>query len=246
MDGVDVRTGIDDLDHDLSKLFQVCEGASLKQIKDAISDRDLSGSQLMEQVPASILRLAYIFGDPLRLKVLAEKVPAGALVHLNRAAALIEEHFPSLVEHPGYTEFMAAEFRGKKDGGSAALDPESRKRIASVSTVSSWFGNPPDLQPSVRLMLSNRSDDILLDSPLDWNDLVFLSMSLLQVLSTQMDSAKDFSRFMLDLPAGACSSIAERIAIMEECLKQIKEIAPAFGIDVDSAKEGDEKREAGV
>ena len=93
--------------------------------------------------------------------------------------------------------------------------------------------------PAVRMGLRERRKKLLLDTTVDWDDVLFLAAGLVTLLAEQFERWESLQEGgQLELPDR--EEMSEKIGRLEASLKRVKKLAPSYGVKMASAGEQDE------
>ena len=225
----DIKTGFEELDNDLQTLFEVCESGKLKAIKEAIADLSLSNEQFEEIVPIAIPRLAYGFLTDEVYQELLKQLPKSAVAVVEKAKSLIEKHFPGILEHPVVESWLEEE-----DLEEETLVRDKLNTISRITWLETWVRGEEGGKrvPSVRIGFNNEQGKIVLGSTLEWEELSTRATSVTGVFAGMLEDNKQLAEAnQLDLSRG--KGVAKQIEDMQRHLDEIRDFAPAFGINVE-------------
>jgi len=229
-----INTGNEMLDSDLKELFQVAAGPRLQAVHGAIKKRNLSEPDFAKIAPPSVIRVTHALTDPENFKSLLKQCPVEVHPLLKKAKGLAQKEFSDLPSHPAASRILEKEAEDKK--------PRlNYNTISRISWISEWVGKPPKLLPTVRIGLRDRRDELLLDTTVDWDDLLYLIQGLSRILTEHMEESLELGRAsLLEIPDKG--ELSNKIGNTRANLDRLLELAPEFDIEVDSEKESEKTR----
>lgn len=238
----DIKTGVDQLDGDLRALFDLVGSDSLRKIKEAVANEELSPKDFEKIFPRRVLRLALALTQPLNFKLILEQCEDGAHELLEEARCLIREHFPDIDSHPAVFEIIKPEIAAtqeQKKGETFQLNVISR-----LTLMSTFVGPAPNLTPAVRIAFRDKSGKLLLDSLMNWDDVLFVSQALADVAADEFESSKKLAELdLLDLDDDNRKELAKHINKLGRHLERLRQAAPVYGIDLQASLEEDSDRD---
>lgn len=239
------KTGIEDLDRDLEMLFRLAKSGQFQSIKDALEDTTLSPNKIKDLVPEGFVRLTAVFTTPVLFGLVKTDCREDGRATLDEARSLFDKHFPDIGRHPSIPALVSEYFKKKKvidlkeekDSVSAMLD--SLNVISQLEHFTSWRVTENEILPAVRVVFSNRRNRLLLDTLMDWDDLMFIVQGLTTILRDDLRKGQQFARKRkpkIVVPESEKNRIAERISETILKLEEISELALSFGIEVGRAR----------
>ena len=231
-----IDTGLPPLDDDLRQFFEVCESDAPDRVRKGLAGGTLSKEQFAELVPDGAFRAASLLTGPLTYKVVLEEVRNEAKQLLERARELARTRLGPILEHPlsikRFRQIAAGQDKGTLTGLGKSLNA-----IYSVQAMRMWVRTAPGLSPAIRIAFVNASNEPLLDSTFDWDNLLFVIKALTRAMAQSMEEGQTLARSQqIGLPDLA--KLAERIRDTEKYLAQIKALAPTYGIDLGASPSG--------
>ena len=116
--------------------------------------------------------------------------------------------------------------------------------ISSLSVMSTFAGSPPDLTPAVRIAFRDKQRKVLLDSLLNWNDLLFVSKALADSAADAFESSKKLAELdLLDIDDDDRKKLAKHINDLGRHLDRLRKAAPVYGIDLQASLKEDSDRD---
>ena len=188
-----INTGIKKLDDDLQALFDVVSSDKLQEIKAAIANPSLSEDELFAVVPQAIVRVLLALREPSSYRSLMGQVPAEAKPILEKAKEAVEKHFSDVLKHPG----ILCRFSPPGTAEEASPLLEALNVILGLDHFSSWTGTPPKMRPVSRLVFLSTDDRVILDSLCDWDDLLQLVRSIIEILCCEMENGRALAELQL-------------------------------------------------
>lgn len=238
----DIKTGVDQLDSDLRALFDLVGSDELRKVKEAIANKELSPKDFGRIVPRGVLRLALILTPPLNFKLTLHKCEDGAHELLEEARRLIREHFPDIDSHPAVFEIVKPEIAATQEqqkGASWQLNVISR-----LTVMTTFLGPPPKLTPAVRIAFRDKPGKLLLDSLMNWDDVLFVSQALADIAADEFESSKKLAELdLLDLDDDNRKELAKHINKLGRHMERLRQAAPVYGIDLQASLEEDSDRD---
>ncbi|MFP4500938.1 MAG: hypothetical protein ACLFTT_08060 [Candidatus Hydrogenedentota bacterium] len=223
------RSGLKELTADITALLDlVGDEHRLGAAQAAIQNETLSLAELQEFVPANVIRLANVTADPEDLEAIrATLEDSPELQDFVTALDALKTHFAGLDHHPA----VVAELRRELARRSKTRE-DGENRIAGLSWDPFWADDTNDkLVPGVNVQFRDESENLLLKSRLDWDDLTFLLNALSRILKKHMKRSQFLANEkLLSLPDA--DSIGERLSSLLVEMQEIQEICGKFGIAV--------------
>ena len=225
MPELEIDTGNEQLDADLRQLFSLSESGRLQKLSSTCAT--LSDAEFQESVPDRLLRIVAAFAEASEFEELLKLLPESESI-LKRAKAITDEFGPPLLLHPLATKRVAII---KQAAGDSSTEPlaSSLRVIRTIQHVYTWFGTPPKLVPGVRIAFVNKRGNLLLDTSLDWDDLLFVIDGLLRIAAGGMREARALAE-QQQLELGDRAKLGRRIATCQESLAEIMTLARSCGI----------------
>ena len=140
-----VDTGFEQLDGDLTVLFDLADSGRLESIAASVGDLSLKSEELAQLVPDSLLRIAFALSDSEEYAQLRSEVHEPARPVLETAKALVESKLKPLLSHPFAKErqrelmAMPEALTGLRTG---------LRTIRRIQSTKAWFGQPPPASAS--------------------------------------------------------------------------------------------------
>ncbi len=220
-----IETGIEQLDADLRELFALSDSGRLGELSSTCAT--LSDAEFQESVPDGLLRIVAALANASEFETLLAQLPGSESV-LKQAKQVTDALGAPLLSHPLAPRRIVA---FKQAAASSSTEPlaSSLHVIRSIQHVYTWFGTPPKLVPGVRIAFVNKRHDLLLDTSLDWDDLLFVIDGLLRIAAGSMRDARVLAE-QQQLELGDRAKLGRRIATCQESLSEIVELASSCGI----------------
>jgi len=226
-----INTGLDSLDEDLRNLFEIASDPKMiESIKQAIDNRDISAQEFVKIVPLALVRLTLLTNDFFYHAVKTRiKVEAHELV--DKARHFIENNFPTIQTHPITQPFIEGAIQ--KYGHGIEQKIFNVNTITQISSIISWFGKPPELIPTVRVSFLDERDRILLDSTMEWDDLIYMIEALTKIAQGLFECGRGLAEMNL-LKITNPEKMAGRINNIQGYLNQIKDLFSIYKIELPS------------
>jgi hypothetical protein len=238
-----INTGIAELDRDLYVFNEVVETPLFELIKNTVADKSVRVDQLSALIPAGFIRVAAVLSSTKPFENLRNQVNENVRPMLDKARDFVVEKLPGLMENPGILTFLG-EIASQESQEEVDSDTpnSSLNQITKIGYFSSFLGSPPNLIPAVRLSFQDSKGNRLLDSTLDWDDLVFLTASTASIAREQFENAiRLHESNLLALGEKERARIAKRFAQIQEDLHHLQETFPKYGIKIESGEVKEEK-----
>lgn len=235
----DVNTGVTQLDDDLKVLFDFCTSERLKRLQEAAANDALTEDNLADFVPEEVLRAASVLSEPSGFEFLRDQATESSRPVIEEAKALVDHHLNAAFRHPAIIK-RAEELvtqKTKMDDAFAAVR-ENLNVIAAVGGRFMWTGIPPKLTPALHVAFLDSNSKLLLDSLLEWDDVLFVASGLVERLSEAMGAGQKLAD---QLDIGNTVTLAHRILNIEKALAKLKSLAAVYGIDFESVESGEDK-----
>jgi hypothetical protein len=236
-------TGITKLDEDLKGLFEFAESKKLDEAKRVLSDPKSSFEDLIGNLGKPVIRLAIALQNDLKYGVLLHKCSLEARESIERARNLVKEHLSKVPSHPAV---IAKAVESTEDGDGVEQDKGEQVSSLGLNPISRITPAPilfrlksGKIAPSVRIGLVNsRQNERLLDTTLDWEDILFVLAAFMEILADELDhvhSVVELSK--LALPDKG--SMVERLSSIREAWERVQRLAPLYGIESPSSNTED-------
>lgn len=226
-------TGIDELDRDLETFFEMSDSEQqLASMKRAIHDTELSLTALSDVIPNRIIKLVLALTEPAAFALLLEECEDSGKAQLTRAHDLAEEHFAHLRSHPAMVEVA----KQQRDTFQRSRRREKLRlnTIAGLGYIPGYSGSPPKLISAVRVGFRDIEGKLLLDSLLDWDDLLYVTKALADIAADEFSAAEKLNEAkMLDLSEEYRRQVGGHIRELAKHLERLRELAPQYGIETD-------------
>lgn len=236
MSDTPIDTGSEQLDADLRFLFRIrSDEQTLADVKTALADDSTTSQELCRFLPSSVCGLLTTLRTPSRYEWLLDKVSDNARHHIEDAKCFADDELADLFKHPAFLEATL----GRKTPEAEKETPDSHtlgsilRSISGMQHIPTWLGPWPRFRPAVRVIFYDDTKEPLLDTTADWDTLLFASSGLLEILADQLKNGQDMVR-QIDHEASDKSEMANRISELETALTRIKELAPIYGIEIQS------------
>lgn len=227
----DITTGIDEVDRDITAFFALIQSERFQPTKSAAADKALSLVKLRELIPEEVIRLVLALADPAGFAILMENCKEDARQNLERARILVQEHFGELRSHPAVIEMIKQMLSGLQP-----KDEPERLRLNSISGIGympMYLGTPPKQNPAVRVAFRDNRRKLLLDSLLDWDDLLYVSKALADVAADEFEAAEKLYRAgMLDIDEKYRAKLGAHLRELAKHVGRLQQIAPVYGVDL--------------
>lgn len=225
-------TGIDELDRDLETFFEISDSEQqVASIKSAIDDTELSLTALSDVIPHRIIRLVLALTEPAAFALLLEQCEDSGQARLTRAHDLAEEHFAHLRSHPAMVEVARQQINSQRSRRKEKLRLNT---IGGLGYIPGYSGSPPKLISAVRVAFRDIEGNLLLDSLLDWDDLLHVTKVLADIAADEFSAAEKLNDAkMLDLSEEYRRHVGGHIRDLAKHLQRLQELAPQYGIETD-------------
>ncbi len=224
-----IETGYEQLDKELRELFDFCEGDGAQRLRQAVEEHSLDKQTLAAIIPDEALRVAGLLVSPLLYEGLVQNVNPAARPALESARRLTKEKLNSAFEDP-LVRARSCELAAQVSGmGKPSPLEDSTNVIAGVSSLQTWLGAAPRLKPAVRFGFTNPTGRLLLDSLLDWDDILYLANALTNVLSKQMSEGQELAK-LGQVKVTDTIKLARHIREISKNLCTIGSLALVYGI----------------
>lgn len=231
----DIKTGIKQLDEDLNGLFELCESNRLDTVKKAIANKSITSEEFAKIVPESLIRLSMLLIGP-QYNLFIENINEASIQSLEQAKSLLEKHFANLFENKAARSALKKEVQAPPKIEETLSD----KAISGIGYYCKWDGTPPELMPAIHISFKNKKRKILLDSILDWDDLIFLLEALTSAFVVLLEKGKSLAELeQLDL--SDAPKVGERIGRTFQEFQKVKNLANAYKVKIVTPEEKTEK-----
>ena len=222
----EIHTRDKKLDKDLTDLFELLEGGELPRLRAGLAKGTLTKAEFSDLFPNGALRLAVALIDPANYKHIAKEENSQALKVFEEARDGVSRELSNVLMHPLAREQRVSILAGRSRLEDSPLG-DSFNRISYISHSLSWHGAPDALLPTVRVGFENAYKRLLLDSTLQIDDVSFVAMSLVEILTELMESGFDLAA-KDRLGVSDSHLLEERLSVMEEYLAKARGFLTAF------------------
>lgn len=222
-------TGIEELDRDLDAYFALLKSPRLGDVADLFKDESRSIADIRAVMSDGIIKLLLVLADPISYSVLIKRCNESGKRRLEDAHKSVKKHFPRIRYHPAIVDFAA------QAAGSDARDDDKEElkfnTISSIGHARFYFGEPPNLLPVLRIAFRNNRGKLLLDSTMDWDDMLFVSKVLANILVDEFKVAMQLKDAeMLTSDKEFREKIAKHISDLSTYINQLDSLANEIGI----------------
>lgn len=176
------QTGIEQLDVDIQKLFSLDNPDQIKQLDMQNERCETSLDDILSICGVSALRVASLLASDRNYKLLVKNCNKDSIETLGYAREFVQMHMQKIVSS-SHVQQLLVSLQGKTFSPFA----DSLNTINRVSARSNWIVSDDEIIPAIRFVFSNnRSEKVLLQSTMDWDDDLFLSERLLAFLDDDM------------------------------------------------------------
>jgi len=230
-DKMKITTGIEQLDKDISILFELRDSGKLKEIQKIIEQPELTTEKVFSVIPKEVIRLAVLVSQETNYSQVLEKCSEDGKVQLEEARDLLRNYLSQLINDRTIVRKVIDKIieKTQKDEG-PFLNLNS---IISISSIPTLF--PTDdgtLLPALRIGLEGKGGKVLLDTTLDWDDVLLVASGFLQALEKDFERWKDSANRGEISVASLSHSIADRLGEIRETFVELENNAAAYGISV--------------
>jgi|GEM_PF-5898410 len=184
-----MNTGIQKLDRDLETLLSLDDPEKLEEIRELNKKSNPTIGDILSVVDPEAIRLsAALLSDEI-FEDLKSKIKSDSSDLLLKAKQFAKENLEELVNKDIIQDDF---FRNDEIDDFHPLS-ESLNIITSISGASNWIVQKNNLVPAIRCVFSNsRRKKVLLESTLDWEDILFITEGLLELLQDDIENASNF------------------------------------------------------
>jgi hypothetical protein len=220
-------TGFRDVDSSLAELSAIVNDSDrLEQAKEVVRDQAVSFERLQSVLGATVIQLAVALDDEESANSLLQRTPPEKRQVLEDAISFVKTYLGDLERHPAIVHELKKQANQKSD-----KKTDGKNTIFGLGCEPFWSEKGGKFVPSARVSFIDRRGDLLLDSTLDADDIVFLMRTCAQMLRRLFEQSKPLSDAGL-LSLSDTEQIPERLSetrsLLEEIVKLGKELGMAF------------------
>lgn len=215
-----MNTGIQQLDRDLEALLSLDSPEKLEEIRNLKKkDNPTIGDILSVVDPRAIRVSAGLLSDEI-FSDLKNKIKSDSKDEFVKAKKFTQEHLEELIN----SEIIQDEFFREQEVDDFQPLSESLNIITSISGTSNWIIQKNNVIPAIRYIFSNsKRKKVLLQSTLDWEDVLFTTEGLLDLLKDDIENTsnlldqKTLKKLNID-----SDNLTDRIENISKLLNSIK------------------------
>lgn len=226
----DLRINTEAMAGDLKAFFEFVESEELGSGKAALKNKALSPTELRESIPDSAIRVVMSLTDAPSFSLVSETCEASIRPDLERARDLAQEHFAELRSHPAIVKLLKEMLSKSSTEQHDELELNS---IAKIGYFPMYVGIAPELTPTVRVAFRSLRGKLLLDSQLDWDDLLYVSKVLADIAADQLQAAESLNEAgMLRIDDKLRGKLAAHISELAHHVDRLQQSAPSYGVQL--------------
>ncbi len=99
-----------------------------------------------------------------------------------------------------------------------------------------YLGNAPALVPAVRVAFRDSRGKLLLDSLLDWDDLLYVSKTLADIAADEFQAAEELCEArMLNRDEDFLGKLGKHIRELSQHVDRLQRLAPQYGVQLEES-----------
>lgn len=229
----DLGINFDALASDLKVFFEFVESDRLESGKSVLANKTLSSTELRKSIPYSVLKVVITVLDPPGLALLLAECEGSVRADLERARDLAQEHLADLRSHPAIVEILREQLSSSSAKQQGSLELNS---ISKISYMSMYLGTAPTLIPAVRVGFFDSRGKLLLDSLLDWDDLLYVSKVLADIAADEFQAAEEMCEArMLNRDEDFLGKLGKHIRELSQHVDRLRRLAPRYGVQLEES-----------
>lgn len=223
-----IATGSERLDQSLQSLIAILGSNRLNEVKSEFGKTAKALEQFFGVLGDDQLLAAYTLLSQTGFADVLSHAPAEHHEALTQARERVEKELGDILRNPFVRAKAQSAIKPAPDLSRRVLDPvqKAHHAIGGIAYAHSWAGSAPELSPVTRLLFLDKDKDVLLDSTLDLQEVLFAGKSLVAIA---VDALKDGSELqkhgLLKLPEK--KSISEGLRELEKNLVTLQELIEA-------------------
>jgi len=238
MQKAETSTGIKMLDSDLAELFKLEEQGKLSEAKQLLEDLEVTQDKFTSLISMKVARVTIALLDKDTFVSLKERSAQDSHGLLDKAREIAQTFLAKLPDHPVAKKILVDE-AGEEEKDDNKEGKLTLNVISQLAPFSSFFYYREKLIPAVRITFLDRREKKLLESTMDWDDLLFLINGLICIAEAEFEkSIKFFDLDILDIPGK--TKIGIWISSIEEHLQKLKELSAPYKLG-EQENEGQKK-----
>lgn len=230
------KTGIETLDKDIAFLFNL-KPSKFKTFEKVVSNKAATIKELKDNIPPEIFNLVFHILPDSTYDTLVRQSPKTGKQLIKKARNLVMTHLADLLYHPAVVEFLVSQVTTQKNDDEKEKTPSLNLNIIhTISPAPTLFADKDDperLTPAVRIGFLDRRRKVLLDTTLDWDDMLFVASVFLKTLASELEKRQSLAKSGI-LKMYDQKQIRDKIFSVQDSLKKIKKFATIYGINIKS------------
>lgn len=245
-----IKTGIAELDSDLTEFLELYQSERLTEVRSAIQDPSVERKIFIDLVPDSLFRLYLNFVKEDISQELFDRISDKSRGFINEVGEIILRELDGILDHPvtrarrmidQEIQLASISTNIEKVGRYLLNDRRDPNTVREISYSSSFAGIDGRLKPSVRLLLQNQVGKPLLDTTAEWDDLLFLAQGLITILVKEMDTWLDvYRKGVFEITEENKQQIAEQLSALRVASESLFTFVNHYDITVPE-RSADEK-----
>ena len=226
-----IATGLEELDRDLERLFELERSGKLEEVQEALEGRQLDERDLLSIVPEEILRLTLHLLQPFQYSLILDNCREEARPFLEEARRIVDTRLAGLLKQPGVVGLSRRMLRGGEKQMPGGIELNVVEHIVPLPIQIPKEGSPLKLVPAFRIWFLGKDEKVLLDCTLNWDQILFVVYGLLKPLVFDMERWQDqATRSQIDLGT-LRDRISGRIGEIHRFMERVMDLAPAYDIE---------------
>lgn len=185
-DRVAPNTGIDVIDKDYSDFVELMTEEHLAELQKLADEGAATTGDLFKIGTPGAFRLARSLVIDQNFEELKKLVSADSVKQLNDARERAKVELLPILEAPALKP-LVLDLEDSKNDSDVSLAAAALDRVTTVSAFSSWVFEGESVFPAIRVLLGNRDKKLLLDSTMEWDDVLFIVRILISEVADDIE-----------------------------------------------------------